>query len=303
MTTKYYSTWFSDYNNTSPFDIVRFKIPERTVFLIKSTYYKYQADRDTGEVILDVYTYADNETQAYNNINESNNLLSFLYRIRIDNNINLSKGPVEREPNFAPIKKGKNLRRIYDVCEKIKLLSDKKNNALCDSLACYVAALHFEYQQFFAESMLTMFRIFESIAYDYFNGVKKGKLHYDISKLGLNFKIKNILDRYIKIPFRESDYEKIGDSLISSAVGKIHNEAFSKIIYMLESFDIDYDLFKVNEMVKMRNDMTHMKGGQYSSNEILECFNTSYKLASEIISKYFFNINYKDAHLDSNIHF
>lgn len=290
---KLFYNWISDFDETTPFYKVRLRITPNLEFKVLNTFYTYRPEIGFGCINLKAYTYAESKEYAEVNIKNSNNLLTYLYWLPIDfGSQSGSFFEVQCSPLFTPKIIGQNLKKIYAVSNIIDTFQTSKKEVLYEILACYSSGLILEFKGFLEESLLTRFRIFESIAFHYFNGIKKNELHFDLRKDDAKLKVKALLNEYIGIQYKESDYNELSSQLINNAVKKIHTQAYSKIVYMLKMYNVSFVPSEVNKMVSMRNDMTHMNGGKYCEDELIKYTGIIDKLCIGLIDKYFFGKDY-----------
>jgi hypothetical protein len=281
---------------------IRLILPINFVFKVLNTFYKYNPLQGYGEANLDVNTYAENKEIAEENIENSNNLLSFLYGLNITFGINggfLSDN--QQEPEFDQIIKGKNIKKIYDSSGTIKLLSGQKKKALFDSLACYSTGLNFDLERFIQESFLTRFRIFEIISFDFFYGLKANTLHVDLQVNDAEVKIKKIIDEHFHFQLIDATYKGITDYFFNYIVKRIKNEEYFKLSYIFNLYNIQYESSQLRELVTVRNNIIHAKGIIYNDDQKWQYSNLTDKLTKELISKYFFGKSYTQIMLDRKI--
>lgn len=64
-----------------------------------------------------------------------------------------------------------------------------------------------------------------------------------------------------------------------------------KLLYIFEYYDIDYTYSKIEQIVKLRNDMTHMNGINISDDELYKLIIMEMKLTRSLINKIYFDKN------------
>lgn len=231
-------------------------------------------------------------------------MLTYLYGILIRcEDSSLHEGYNITEPPFTPIIKSGNLTKIDRASTIVQAMLPNNQKALYDVLGCYSAGIKFMYDGFYPEALITFFRVFESIGLHAFQGFKKNELHFHVDKTIIQNNITSIIKKSYQIQMRDMDYSNLTNEFANKVVSKIKNESYSLIEYLLTQNKIPYNPMNINDIVQMRNNITHMKSTSHSTTDIENiCYETQ-RIIKQLIALYFWKKKHNAFQLMSKIEY
>ena len=270
--------------------IIRLSIKENSYFKVLNTYFIYTADRYFGAFKLKAYVFANQKADAEKEIKHSCFFLSYIFDINIEvykNYIHLDNSKNESDLSSSISLNSGKLKKIQSLSSRISSTTELKKESFFNCSECYLYALSLDINRLYNEEFLVLFRIFESISKLFYNDVAKHKLKHNFSERNSIDALSEYISNNFKVKVRESDLHRFQNSIIKH----IKDDMLYKLLYIFEYYDIEYTYSKIEQIVKLRNDMTHMNGINISDDDLYKLIIMEIVLTRSLINKIYFDKN------------
>ncbi len=277
--------WFFDDDDLK----VKLSIKENTYFRILNTYFTYKARRGFAEFKLHAYVFANSKEDAEKQLKHACFFLSYIFGVNIDLYNSFIKLDNKNENdllNETSLNSGK-LKKLQLLSNQISSISEVKKEYFFNCSECYLYALSLNKNRLYNEEFLVLFRIFESVSKIFYNDVGKNKLKHNFSETNSKDVLSDYICTYFKVKVRKKDLDRFHNIIIK----QIKDDMLYKLVYIFEYYGICYDYSTIEEIVKLRNDMTHMNSYSITEEHLYNLISTETILVRRLINKIYFNKN------------
>ncbi len=282
---------------------LKLKIPRNSCFKICSAYYHdYNWEKGNNSIFISVFSNLLDKDAAFqeciSEMTKSNRILSYLYNVDIGVHIYeyhgfklvANKDCTENMPN------SRNLTRIANFLKMYQMLPATEQTYFLRCVDFYSRGLYLHYNGLNEEGILNIFKVTELISGRYLDKIDFKKTFSDHIRRQFEQLIKDSLNETYDQNLHSGCFQEIKTSALT-----LLKNVSRRMKLTIEGLKVNISCQDVNLLIKFRNNIAaHGNSTIYSDADLNKNVKTSIILSSELISRFFFDKDFKDIQLEIN---